>query len=245
MRWRAALRLAALAGLFLICLPPHLIERTLRRGGSRWPRRFLGAAAQIAGARVKIEGSAIGPRTLILANHTSWLDILILAGATGTAFVSKAEVAATPLIGWLSDQNHTLYIERSARGEAMRQVERIAMALAQPRPLAIFPEGTTGEGRELLPFRSTLLEAVAPAPPGVTVRPAAIDYGAALDDIAWHGGEAGLANVLKVLGRKGSFPVTVRLLLPLAESDDRKVLAKAAREAIAAALPSVSAATSV
>ena len=245
MRWRAALRLAALVGLFLVCLPPHLVERAFRRDGSRWPQRFLGAAARIAGAQVKVEGAGLAPPTLILANHTSWLDILILAGATGAAFVSKAEVADTPLIGWLADQNHTLYIERAARGEAMRQVERIAAKLVEPRPLAIFPEGTTGEGRALLPFRSTLLEAVAPATPGVTVRPVTIDYGDALDDIAWHSGEAGIANVMKVLGRKGSFPVAVRLLPPLAASDDRKALAKAARDAIAAALPSVAAATSV
>ena len=57
------------------------------------------------------------------------------------------------------------------------QVEQVAEALDHPQPLAVFPEGTTGDGRHLLPFRSTLLDAVAPPPPGVSVRPVAVDYG--------------------------------------------------------------------
>jgi 1-acyl-sn-glycerol-3-phosphate acyltransferase len=237
-RWRAALRVARLGLLFALHLPPHLIAR---RGGraSPWPRRFLRRAARIAGVRVSIEGAALDGRSLLLANHTSWLDILILGGATGTRFVSKAEIEPLPLIGWLAGENHTIYIERAARGEARAQVDRIARALDQSRPLAIFPEGTTGSGRALLPFRPTLLHAVAPPPPGASVRPVAIDYGEAVDAIAWHGGEPGGANVLRVLGMRGTRHVTVRLLDPLEPHDDRKALARAAHGAIANALTSV------
>jgi len=237
-RWRAWLRIARLGLLFVSHLPPHLVAR---RGGraSPWPRRFLARAARIAGVRVGVEGTALDPRSLLLANHTSWLDILILGGATGTRFVSKAEIEPLPLIGWLAGENHTIYIERAARGEARTQVARIARALDQPRPLAIFPEGTTGSGRALLPFRPTLLHAVAPPPPGASVRPVAIDYSAAVDAIAWHGGEPGLANVMRVLGMRGTRRVTVRLLDPLAPHADRKTLARAAERAIADALTSV------
>ena len=100
----------------------------------------------------------------------------------------------------------------------------------------VFPEGTTGDGRALLPFRSTLLAAVAPAAAGTAVRSVAIDYGAAVDDIAWHGGEKAIANALRVLGRKGTLAVTVRLLDALPPGEDRKVMARDARAAIAAAL---------
>ena len=98
--------------------------------------------------------------------------------------------------------------------------------MAEPQPLAVFPEGTTSNGRALLPFRSTLLHAVAPPPPGASVRPVAIDYRDSLDAIAWHSGEPGLANALRVLGMKGTRRVTVRLLDPLPPSDDRKALAR-------------------
>ncbi len=237
-RWRAYGRLGRLALLFLAYLPPHLIAR---RGGrsSPWPRRFLRRAAHIAGARVKLNGSLLAPHSLILANHTSWLDILILGGAIGTRFVSKAEIEHVPLVGWLSDQNLTLYIDRASRGDAHGQVRRIAAALATPQPLAIFPEGTTSNGRALLPFRSTLLHAVAPPPSGASVRPVAIDYGDSVDAIAWHSGEPGLANAFRVLGYKGHRLVTVRLLDPLNSMTDRKALARAAHAAIGAALPSV------
>ena len=169
-RLRAYVRIAGLVLLFLACLPPHLIAKAVSRR-SPWPPRFLAGAAWIAGARVKVEGAPLGAHSLVLANHTSWLDILVLAGATGTRFVSKAEIAKAPLIGWLADQHHTLYIDRAERGDAHGQVRRISEALADPLPLAIFPEGTTSDGRTLLPFRSTLLNAVAPPPPGTQVRP--------------------------------------------------------------------------
>ncbi|WP_294004319.1 1-acyl-sn-glycerol-3-phosphate acyltransferase [Sphingomonas sp.] len=233
--WRAYVRIAGLAALFVTCLPPHLLSKWLL-GRSRWPRRFLAAAARIAGARVRVEGKPLGAHTLAVVNHTSWLDILILGGATGTAFVSKAEVQRTPLIGWLSDQNHTLYIERAERGDAHGQVRRISDRLSQAQPLTVFPEGTTGDGKALLKFRSTLLDAVAPPFEGASVRPVAIDYGANRAAIGWSGGEAGKDNVLKILGRSGSFEVIVRLLKPLERNENRKALAGAAQVAIEAAL---------
>ena len=187
------------------------------------------------GIRVRTEGAPLAGHQLIIANHTSWLDILILGGL-GSAFVSKAELKRTPLLGWLADQNHTLYVDRSERRDAHGQVRRVRAALDRPQPLAVFPEGTTGHGRALLPFRSTLLAAVAPPPAGVAVRPVALDYGAATDAIAWHGEEPGLANVMRVLGRRGTIEVVVRLLPPLEPHDDRKALAEAARAAIARAL---------
>ncbi len=237
-RWRAYARIARLALLLMTYAPPHLIAK---RGGrhSPWPRRFLSRAAHIAGARVEIDGAPLNPHSLVLANHTSWLDILILGGAAGTRFVSKAEIQRVPMIGWLSDQNDTLYIERAERGDSHGQVRRIAAALAAPQPLTVFPEGTTSNGRNLLPFRSTLLHAVAPAPPGASVRPVALDYRDSVDAIAWHGGEPGLANALRVLGMKGHRRVTIRLLDPLPPISDRKALARSAHAAISAALPSV------
>ena len=207
--------MSRLALLFLTYLPPHLIAK---RGGrfSPWPRRFLSRAAHIAGARVTLDGPPLDAHSLVLANHTSWLDILILGGATGARFVSKAEIERVPLIGWLSNQNHTSTSSAPNAATPMARSSASPTALGEPQPLAIFPEGTTSDGRALLPFRSTLLHAVAPPPAGTSVRPVALDYGESLDAVAWHGGEPGLANALRVLGLKGHRRVTVRLLDPLA-----------------------------
>lgn len=232
----AAVRLAGLLLLLLACVPPHLVARLF--GRSRVPPRFLGAAARICGARVRTVGQPLAAHSLIIANHISWLDILVLAGATGTRFVSKSEVRDHPLLRWLADQNDTLYIERQDRRAVHAQAADVAAALADSRPLALFPEGTTGDGRALLPFRPALLAAVAPAPPGTNVHPVAIDYGAMRSALGWADGESGKANALKLLGRRGSFPVIVRLLDPLPFGEDRKAIARDASAAIAAALAS-------
>lgn len=232
------LRLAGLVGLFCIYVPPHLLSKWLL-GRSAWPPRFLRHAGLIAGVRPRIQGVPLKPHSFVIANHTSWLDILILGGWAGTAFVSKAELRTTPLLGWIADQNRTLYIDRAARRHSHRQVEQITKALEHHQPLAVFPEGTTGDGRHLLSFRTTLLEAVAPPPSGVAVRPVAIDYGGCADVVGWHSGERGMANFRRVLGHRGTMPVTIRLLDPLTPDQDRKTLARHARQSIAAALSSL------
>ena len=205
-------------------------------GRSPVPSLFLAGTARICGARVRIEGQPLDPHSLLITNHVSWLDILVLAGATGTRFVSKAEVRDHWLLRWLADQNDTLYIERRDRRAVHDQAREVAEALAQSRPLALFPEGTTGDGETLLPFRPALLASVAPAPPGTHVRPVAIDYGAMRRTLGWTDGESGKVNALNLLGRRGSFPVTVRLLAALPPGENRKAMARDARAAIEAAL---------
>lgn len=203
-----------------------------RRSG--WPQRFLAAAAWIIGARVRVEGTKIAPHTLLVSNHVSWLDILVLGGATNCAFVSKDELGH-PLVHWLSDQNNSVYVKRTQRTGAKDQAIAIAKALEGWKPVVLFPEGTTGPGIQLLPFRSTLLEAANFAGRNVAIRPVAMDYGAAAAEICWWD-DTGKNNVLKLLGRKGTLPVTVRILPPLDRSGDRKQLTQEARDAISAAL---------
>jgi 1-acyl-sn-glycerol-3-phosphate acyltransferase len=231
----ASARLAALILLFAACAPVH-VGTKLIFGRSGWPRRFLAASAWICGARVRVIGKRLGPHTLLVCNHTSWLDIPILGGATGCAFVSKAELGH-PLVHWMADQDDTVYVRRNDRQGAAGQANAIAEKLRDPQPLALFPEGTTGPGTHLLPFRSTLFDAVAPSPPEVEVRPVAIDYGDAAPEMGWYD-EPGKDNGLRILGRARSVPVTIRILDPLEPAGDRKALARAARQAIEAALAS-------
>jgi 1-acyl-sn-glycerol-3-phosphate acyltransferase len=121
---------------------------------------------------------------LLVANHTSWLDILIVGGALRSAFVSKDELGH-PLIHWLADQNGTVYVKRGHRKGAKDQTAAVAEALRGDKPVTIFPEGTTGPGTHLLPFRSTLLEAAHAAAGKVRVRPVVIDYGDAQAEVGW------------------------------------------------------------
>jgi 1-acyl-sn-glycerol-3-phosphate acyltransferase len=158
----------------------------------------------------------------------------VLASATGCTFVSKDRLGH-PIAHWLADQNHTIYVDRTARRGVADQVTAIRDALKKPAPLAIFPEGTTGPGDRLLPFRSTLLAAVAPAPDEVTVQPVAIDYGPVASEIAWHE-QSALTNALRILGQREPIRVTVRLLDKLPRLGDRKRLAALAQERIAASL---------
>ena len=233
-RWRAAVRIAAIGGWFLLCVVPHLLSKLT--GQSRWPRRFLGGVARICGADVRVEGVPAKSGELLIANHVSWLDIMVLAGATGCAFISKAEIRGHPVLRWVADQNHTIYVDRAERRAIHDQARSILDGLTRDQPLALFPEGTVGDGGTLLPFKPSLLSAVAPPPAGVTLRAVAIDYNGLAHVLSWAPGEHGVDNALRVLGRKGRLPVTVRLLGPLAPSPDRKVIARAAHDVVAAAL---------
>ena len=219
--------------LFAVIGPIHIATKLLF-GKSGWTRTFLGMAARVVGARPQVVGRPLNPHTLLISNHVSWLDILILGGATGTAFVSKDNLGHG-VIHWLADQYHTLYVRREDRKGSKDQAVAIARAAERDQPITLFPEGTTGPGDELLPFRSSLLEAAAYASDHVEVRPLALDYGAAATEVGWHG-ESGKDNVLRILGRKGTLPVTVHLLPPLDRTSDRKALAQLARDAIAQTL---------
>jgi 1-acyl-sn-glycerol-3-phosphate acyltransferase len=230
---RAALRVAALVMLFVLCVPVHVATKVLLRR-SPWPQWFLAAAAWIVGARVRITGAPIRRHTMLICNHTSWLDILVLAGATNCAFVSKDELGH-PLIHWLADQNATVYVKRSHRKGAKAQAMAIAKALEAKKPVALFPEGTTGPGTHLLPFRSTLLEAANFAARDVLIRPVALDYGPAAAEIGWWE-EPGKENVLRLIGRRGTLPIVVNVLAALDRAGDRKQLVTQARDAIAATL---------
>lgn len=224
------LRIASLLVLFAILAPTHVAAKLLLRR-SNWPHRFLAAAAWIVGVRVRIAGDRPGRHALLVANHTSWLDILILGGALRGAFVSKDELGH-PFIHWLADQNDTVYVKRTHRKGAKDQAFALAKALEDRKPVIVFPEGTTGPGTYLLPFRSTLLEAANFAARDVQVRPIAVDYGDARGEVGWFV-ESGENNVKRILGRPGTLPVTVHVLDTLDAGLHRKRLTQEARDAIA------------
>lgn len=191
-----------------------------------------------AGVRARIAGTPLKRHVLFVSNHLSWLDIMVIAGATGAAFVSKDDVARWPVIGWLARLNNTVFVARTERKAVRGQADALRSALASGQPVALFPEGTTAGGTEILPFRASLLASLFPPLPHVKVQPVALDYGPAAHDIAWVGEESAKANALRIFRRKGKLPVTIRFLAPIdpAEAESRKVLAERSRGEIVEAL---------
>ncbi len=99
----------------------------------------------------------VGP-ALLVCNHISWLDILVIHATRHCRFVAKSELREWPLIGTLATGAGTLYIERENRKDALRMVKEMACALKDGDVLAVFPEGTTGDGIDLLPFHANLIQ---------------------------------------------------------------------------------------
>ncbi len=185
-----------------------------------------------------VHGQAVKQDVLYIANHVSWLDILTLAGHTGCAFVAKADMIDWPVLGWMASLNNSVYIARDNRLDVGAQKIAIETALLTGQPIALFPEGTTANGRELLPFRSSLLATVAPPPSGITIQPVAIDYGSIAPEIAWTDDESVGVNALRIMGRAKPLDVALHFLPPLDHADfaDRKAMAAHSRDQIAAAL---------
>ena len=234
---RIIMRTLLLATLIVVMVPLHYIYRIFVYG-SPFPMWFLRFAARISGAKVKVHGTHLKRDVFYIANHVSWLDILSLAGACGTAFVAKAELESAPVVGWLSKINRTVFVKREARMSVADQINALKEALADNWSVTVFPEGTTTDGQSLLPFKTSMLSVLEPPPPGVMVQPVLIDYGSVAEWIGWIGEEGGVNNAKRVLSRKGTFPLHIHFLEPFspAEYVGRKAIGVESRRRIEEAL---------
>jgi lyso-ornithine lipid O-acyltransferase len=229
------LRLVAMVAALIVAVPLHLSWRLFRLP-SPWPRVYLGTLAWIVGARTQSIGRPLKRNVIFIANHLSWMDIPILAGATGTAFVAKADLREVPLVGWLSTLNRTIFVRREDRLGIADQIALLRAALAEAWAVTLFPEGTTSDGTTILPFKASLLAVLDPPPAGVLVQPVRIDYGDATAELAWVGDEHGKHHATRVLRRPGHFTVHLTFCDPFdpAEFDGRKAIAAEARRRIEA-----------
>ena len=184
---------------------------------------------------VKGQPDMRGPLMLV-ANHISWLDITSLHAARFCRFVSKADIAQWPFIGKLASGVGTLFLERSSRRDAMRVVHHMAASLRAGDVLAVFPEGTTSDGRSLLPFHANLIEAAIVS--NVPVQPVALQF------IDRTTGEPSFApcyidddtlagSVWRTLVTPGIAVVITFGETQLAEGRDRRAWARALQQAVA------------
>jgi len=201
-----------------------------------WARQMLG----IMGVTLVVRGTppARGP-LLLAANHISWLDILVMDAAHPARFVSKADVKHWPVLGTLITGAGTLYIERASRRDALRVVHQMAAALTAGDTLAVFPEGTTGDGRSLLPFHANLIQAAISA--HAPVLPVALQYldgaGGGVSDAPLFLGETTLLQSVWRSLRANGLQACVQFGEPqMANNRDRRTWAADLQQAVGAML---------
>ncbi|GGI84901.1 1-acyl-sn-glycerol-3-phosphate acyltransferase [Polymorphobacter multimanifer] len=231
---RLALRVAALLVALAITLPGHWLAKP----PSPWPRRFLAATSRILGVRITSQGRPLLHDVFHVANHIGWIDIPILASLTGTAFVAQDKIRDWPIVGWLARLHNTVFVSRTDRRSVGTQAEELRAALAERQPVAIFPEGTTTDGRSLLPFKPALFAVLMPPPRRIVIQPVAICLDDPGRDLAWIGEETAPENAWRAFTRPRPIHCHLRLLEPFDPGDhpDRKTIAAQARTRIAAAL---------
>lgn len=233
--WRRIATVAAVLGVHLVL---HALWRQFTRR-SPWPRSFLRWTCRAAGIGVTVRGTPVRRDVLYAANHTTWFDIPVVAGASGARFVSKDEVARWPYVGWLARMNRTVFIARAERGRVAAQAEALRAALDEGTPVGLFPEGGTGDGVTLRPFRASLFSALYLGDARTPVQPVAIDYTHERRLIAWTDKRDGFGpELFRLMGLPGRRRVILTFLDPLNPGGfrDRKALAAAAEAAVAQAL---------
>jgi 1-acyl-sn-glycerol-3-phosphate acyltransferase len=162
------LLLAGLLVTLLLC--PFCGEVIRLRLKASWAAALIDAL----GVEIEADLSHVVPGALLVANHISWIDIYVINAVLPSAFVSKAEVRDWPLIGWLVARHGTIFLRRGSRGHARIIHAEIAAVLARGQHVAVFPEGTTSDGRSLLHFHAALLQPALAA--GRPVLPVALSY---------------------------------------------------------------------
>lgn len=249
---RAALRGTALVALvyggLVLLLLLRLVERPLHGLNRPWTPRITRAVCRAAfpvmGMGFRVTGTPMTHIGAVVANHASWLDIFALNACQSVYFVSKAEVADWPGIGWLARATGTLFIRRDPK-EARAQQQQMEDRIRAGHHLLFFPEGTSTDGRRVLPFKPTLFQAfythgldrvmqiqpvsvVYHAPPGADPR----FYG-------WWGDMALGPHLLAVLARRpqGRVEVIFHAPLDVADFPTRKALAAACEARVRAAFP--------
>lgn len=215
---------------------PFAGQATRTRLKRRWARRLLA----VLGIELHTEGVAPAAGALLVANHVSWLDVVALAAHTPTAFVAKAEVRRWPVIGWLAARAGTQFLERRLGRHLLAFKDRLARMLDMDERVAVFPEGTSGDGSRVLPFRPALLQAAVDS--ARPVQPVAIAYFAAgaPTDAAAFVGDMTLCQSLAAVLQAEALSVHLVVTAPLASyGRSRKALAREARAVVATCLDSL------
>ncbi len=243
-----ALPLAVLVfGCLALLLLVRLVERPIygqRRPVTPYITQFVCRnSLRIIGLKFSVEGKPLNGAGAVVANHSSWLDIFVLNASKRIYFVSKAEVANWPGIGWLARATGTVFIKRDPR-EAEAQVKMFRERLSLGHRLLFFPEGTSTDGRRVLPFKPTLFAAflTPELKENLKIQPVSVVYrhaeGADLRQYGWWGEMDFGTHLVQTLSaaKQGSVTVVYHEPMRVADYDNRKVLAREAEAAVRGSL---------
>lgn len=229
--------------LTLALLPVQLVALGLGHSlMRRLPRWWHGIMCRVIGLRVRTHGSLARERPLlIVSNHVSWKDILVLGSVAELVFVAKSEVRTWPLVGWLARLQRSVFVERRERRKTGAQVSEVSARLVAGEVVVLFAEGTTSDGNRVMPFNASLFGAASaalPLAPGgkVHIQPVSIAYvglhgmpmGRYHRPVAgWPGDVALGPHLLRVI-RYGALDVDVVLAdaIPFDAMTDRKKTAR-------------------
>lgn len=248
---RALIRIAFYLGLTLPLMPVQALAVALRLPLHRsLPLWYHRQCCRILGFHVERIGRRSRARpTLYAANHVSYFDIMILGSLVKASFVAKTEVADWPLFGWLAKLQRTVFIERRGRHAADQRLEMLAR-LEAGDSLILFPEGTSGDGNRVLPFKSALFAVAEHRPRGkpLIVQPVSIAY-TRLDGVpmgrylrpyvAWYG-DMDMASHLWTAAGLGWITAVVEFHPPVTidEPGSRKALSEHCYRSVAAGVAS-------
>jgi 1-acyl-sn-glycerol-3-phosphate acyltransferase len=197
--------------------------------------RLVGRLGMLAIERVHwLHDEGLPSKSLIVANHISWLDIFLLNALQPARFIAKAELRRWPVIGRLVANVGTLFIERERRHDTHKVNQRAADALASGDVVAVFPEGRTSDGTELLRFHASLLQPIVDA--DGHVQPVAIRYrtpaGQHSGAPAYAGETSFIASFWRVTGVRRLIAELHIAPVVAARNRHRRELSRAAEEAI-------------
>ncbi len=233
---------SAVAVLGLLAAFEFALHRRLAPSGFlAWRRSVFRLWARVVclvlGVRVHSSGEPPEPPFLLVSNHLGYIDIAVLASVVPARFVAKAEVRRWPLVGWLCLGADTIFVDRASRGDVVRVERDMVSALEEGDGVILFPEGTSGRGDEVMPFKPPLL--AWPARTGTPVYVAALSYSTPEDEpapdmsVAWWGSMSFFRHLIRML-QLSRIQARVQFGSEPVSGDDRKVLAGELRSEVAA-----------
>ncbi|MFH1499662.1 MAG: lysophospholipid acyltransferase family protein [Verrucomicrobiota bacterium] len=189
---RAGGRLCGLLGAAFFAAAALLVcprNRADARARAQWLQRLCARVLRVIGVRVRERGQPVHG-ALIAANHLGYIDILVLSALTPVVFVAKREVRGWPLFGWFAARAGTRFIDRGKPGDVVRVGGELTALIADGLSVLVFLEGTSSDGRQVLPFKPSLLEPAVRG--GWPVAAAALDYAvppgrSVENEVAWWG----------------------------------------------------------
>ena len=207
---RVCTRLPVFACLALGCLAECLLRAAVQKldadARSDVLHRWSGRILRGIGVQVSISGP-VPAHGLIASNHLSYLDILVFSAIAPCIFVSKSEVRSWPLVGWIASLTGTVFVDRSSISETHSVLPRMQARLQDGARLILFPEATSGDGRSVLPFHSSLfqaaVDAAAPTIAAYISYAMAAGDGDPMMDVCYWGDMTLFPHLIKLLTRTG------------------------------------------